>query len=399
MSVSAVVSADDHVVEPPNLWTDRLPAKYHDRAPHVVRQKVAPPTLGLAQHAHEVGADDDGQWADVWVYEDKRHPLIMLGAAVGFSHDDIEFRTVTFDDIRPGCFQQGPRLADMDAAGIEASVCFPNLAPVRFAGQGFLEAQDKQLALECVKAYNDFIVEEWCAGAEDRLIASGIIPLWDATLAADEVRRTAARGMKSVAFSEAPAHLGLPSLHAGDWEPFFAACEETQTVISIHIGSSSRIPLPSPDAPPAEANMLLTNNAATAMVDWLCSGLFVKYPALNVMLAECQIGWVPYYLHRLDEIWELHTGWAGIRDALPQPPSHYFRSNMYVTFFSDEFGLRNLADIGPDNVLFETDYPHSDSTWPDCRTVGNAQVEAAGLDEATANKVLRDNARRLFRLA
>src|SRR5687768_10913572 len=133
--------------------------------------------------------------------------MLMLAAAVGFSHDDIEFRTVTYDDIRPGCYEQKARLADMDTAGVEASLCFPNLAPVRFAGQGFLEAKDKDLALLCVKAYNDFVVDEWCTGAEDRLIACGIIPLWDARLAADEVERIAPRGMKAMCFSEAPAHL------------------------------------------------------------------------------------------------------------------------------------------------------------------------------------------------
>jgi predicted TIM-barrel fold metal-dependent hydrolase len=393
-----VVSADDHVLEPPSLWLDRLPNKDRDVAPHVIRQKIAPPQIGLSLHAEEVAPGEEGQWADVWVYDGKRHPLLMLGAAVGFSHDDIEFRTVTYDEIRPGCYQRAARLSDMDQAGVEASLCFPNLAPVRFAGQGFLEASDKDLALRCVHAYNDFIVEEWCAGVEQRLIPLGIVPLWDAALAADEVRRNAARGMKAVTFSEAPAHLGLPSLHAGYWDPFFEACEETQTVISIHIGSSSRIPLPSPDAPPAEANLLLTNNAVTAMVDWLCSGHFVRYPNLKVMLAECQIGWIPYYLRRLDEIWELHTGWAGIRETLPLPPSHYFRSNMYATFFNDEFGLKNLDEIGVDNVLFETDYPHSDSTWPDCDAVGQAQVAAAGLDEVTASKVLRDNAKQLFRI-
>lgn len=398
MAFPLIASADDHVLEPPTLWSSRLPNKYVEVGPHVVRQKVAPPEVRLAGHAHEVGPDEDGQWADVWCYEDGRHPMLMLGAAVGFPHRDIELRTVTYDDVRPGCYDQAARLLDMDTAGVEASLCFPNLAPVRFAGQGFLEAKDKDLALLCVQAYNDYIVDEWCFGAERRLIACGIIPLWDVAAATTEVRRLAARGLKAMCFSEAPAHLGLPSLHEGYWDPFFAACEETQTVIAIHIGSSSQIPMPSPDAPAAEANLLLTNNAATSLVDWLCSGLFVKFPRLKVLLGECQIGWIPYYLQRLDEIWAIHTGWAGIRDRLPEPPSHYFRHNMFVTFFSDPFGLRSLTDIGADNVLIETDYPHSDSTWPDCQKMAQQQIETAGLDAVTTEKVIRGNARSLFRL-
>jgi predicted TIM-barrel fold metal-dependent hydrolase len=395
MTYPRIISADDHVLEPPNLWTSRLPSKFQDRSPHVVRKKVAPPTIDLK---HEAVASEDGQWADVWCYDGKEHPLLMLAAAVGFSHDDIEFRTVTYDDVRPGCTDPTARLADMDMAGVEGSLCFPNLAPVRFAGQGFLEAADKELALLCVQAYNDYILDEWTASDPNRLIPCGIVPLWDANLAAAEVRRTAARGMKSACFSAAPAHLGLPSLHVGYWDPLFAACEETETVLSIHVGSSSRIPLPSADAPPAEANILLVNNCSTALVDWLCSGLFVRYPNLKVLLAECQIGWIPYYLNRLDEVWNIHTGWAGIRDTLPELPSHYFRSNMYATFFSDVFGLKNLDAIGADNVLYETDYPHSDSTWPDCEKIAREQTEVAGLDAETTEKVVRGNARRLFRL-
>ena len=155
---------------------------------------------------------------------------------------------------------------------MEASLCFPNIAPVRFCGQGFLEAQDKQLAGLCVRAYNDWMLDEWCGPSGGRLIPLGLIPLWDADAAVAEVWRNAARGMKAVCFSEAPAHLGLPSMHTGYWDRFFAACEETETVIMLHIGSSSRIPLPSTDAPPGEANVLLFGNATTAMVDWLYLG-------------------------------------------------------------------------------------------------------------------------------
>lgn len=396
MTSQEIISADDHILEPPTLWTDRLPKRYHEVGPRVVRQKVAPPSIDLKLDA--VPAGEDGQWADVWCYEDRRHPVLMLSAAVGFAHDDIEFRTVTYDDIRPGCFDPKARLVDMDSAGVTASLCFPNLAPVRFAGQGFLQAKDKELALLCVRAYNDFIVEEWSAAAPDRLIGCGIVPLWDTALAAAEARRIAAKGVRAVAFSEAPAHLDLPSLHSGQWDSLFEVCDETETVLAIHIGSSSRIPLPSADAPPAEANLLLVNNASTALVDWLCSGLFTRYPNLRVLLAECQIGWIPYFLQRLDEVWDVHTGWAGIKEKLPRRPSEYFASNMFTTFFSDPFGLRNIDAIGVDNVLFETDYPHSDSTWPDCKAVAEKQVQAAGLDPATAEKVMSANARRLLRI-
>ncbi|MBN9109382.1 MAG: amidohydrolase [Pseudonocardia sp.] len=392
-----LISADDHVLEPATLWTDRLPSRYRGIGPHVRREKVAfDPKVSLSLHAE---ASADGVWADVWHFESKREPLMLVGAAVGYGHDEVELRPTTFDEVRPGCYIPAARLADMDMAGVEASLCFPNMAPTRFCGQGFLEAQDRELGLLCVRAYNDYMIDEWCADSGGRLVPLCIIPLWDPELAAQEVRRTASRGNRAVCFSEAPARLGLPSIHSGAWEPFFQACEETGTVLMIHVGSSSHVPMPSDDAPMGESNILVTLNSVTAMVDWLFSGIFVRYPNLKICLAECQIGWVPYILQRADEIWEIHGNWAGTRARVPELPSTYFRSNVFVTFFSDVVGLRNLDAIGADNVLVETDYPHSDSTWPCSQPHLQKQVELAGItDPEIIEKIARGNARKLFQL-
>jgi predicted TIM-barrel fold metal-dependent hydrolase len=132
------------------------------------------------------------------------------------------------------------------------------------------------------------------------------------------------------------------------------------------------------------------------MVDWLYSGKFVQFPRLKVALAECQIGWIPFYLERADETWEIHRGWAGVRDLVPERPSNYFKTNMWVTYFSDPFGLSNLDAIGVDRVMVETDYPHSDTTWPDSRDLVSKQTKH--LDDATRTAIVRDNARALFRL-
>jgi predicted TIM-barrel fold metal-dependent hydrolase len=279
-------------------------------------------------------------------------------------------------------------------------VCFPNLAPVRFCGQGFLEAKDKELALLGVKAYNDFMLDEWCAGSNGRLISCGLIPLWDVDLAAAEVRRVAARGMKAICFSEAPMYLGLPTIHKGYWDPLFRACEETDTVVMIHIGSSSNVSVPSgADAPQSEFQMLVTLNATGAVVDWLFSGVLIDFPRLKVGLAECQIGWLPYYLQRMDEVWLQERPYMAEEHArVPELPSTYFHSNMYVTFFSDPVGLRLLDIIGVDNVMCETDYPHNDTTWPTSQDQLRQQTEAAGLDAVQTEKIIRGNARKLFRL-
>ena len=392
-----IVSADDHVVEPADLWTSRLPARYREQGPRVVRKRIEPierPRLNFA-----ITESDEGEWADIWCYEDRQAPLMMQAAAVGFDHDEVVTRAVTFDEIRPGCYDPSARIQDMNQAGIEGQLCFPNLEPVRFCGQGFVAAEDKELAKLCVQAYNDFILDEWCGSEPSRLISCGIVPLWDVELAVEEAVSTATRGMKALCFSEAPAQLGLPSLHTGYWDPLFATCEESGIVLMIHIGSSSRIVLPSEDAPSGENNILITLNATSALVDWLFSGILVRCPELKVVLAECQIGWIPYYLQRLDEIWEVHRGLMASEVArVPDPPSSYFARNMYATFFSDPFGLRNIDKIGVDNVLAETDYPHSDSTWPISRAFLQEQTVAAGLTSEQTEKIARGNAMRLFRL-
>lgn len=393
MTAPGIVSADDHVVEPAHLWTSRLPQKFKERGPQLIRQKGL--LVPSANNETRFEVSDEGAWADIWHYEDFRVGLINAAAAVGFGRDEITEDLVTFDQIRPGCYEQKARLEDMDAAGIEASLCFPNTF-VRFSGQRFFFAKDKELAFECVKAYNDFIVEEWSAGTDNRLIPCSIVPLWDVTLAAAEIRRQAARGVHAVTFSEMPPYLGLPSIYSGYWDPFFQACSETRTAIMLHVGSSSQLPNTSPDAPFVVVHALPSNNSAAALVDWLSSGKFEQFPDLKVCLAESNIGWIPYFLQRMDMLWENGREFNGLGERLKKKPSEYYYSNMFVTFFSDQFGTRNLAEIGEDNAIFETDYPHGDSTWPNCLQVGMDQT--AHLDPAVREKVLRGNARRLFSL-
>ena len=169
--------------------------------------------------------------------------------AVGQPPERVSHEPWSFDDMRPGAFRIKERLIDMDENHVERSLCFPTMP--RFCGQTFLEAEDRELALACVIAYNDWMVDEWCGESAGRLIPLCLIPLWDAQLAAAEVRRNAERGVRAVAFTELPAHLDLPTLHdpAGYWDPFLQACEDTGTVVCMHIGSSSKLMTTSTDAP------------------------------------------------------------------------------------------------------------------------------------------------------
>ena len=389
-----IISVDDHVVEPANLWMDRLPAKYKDVGPRIKRAPMGEVTYVGGKLSVIPGSQ--GTDTDWWHYEDLVRPLLRVDSAVGVPRDQVTMSGITYEDMRPGSYEQKPRLEDMDENHIEASLCFPTFP--RFCGQTFTEAKDKELALLCVQAYNDWTIEEWCAGSDGRLIPLVIIPLWDAHLAAAEVRRNAERGVRAVCFSEIPAYLGLPSVHDPDryWDPFFQACDETSTVVNMHIGSSSKMPSTSADAPAAVGSSLTHINAELSMADFLFSGLFERFSNLKVAYSEGQIGWIPYLLHRMDVVWEDNRGWGGVADIVPNPPSSYFPDHVYGCFFDDPNGMKLIDEIGADNITYESDYPHSDSTWP--RTAQIAEEQMAGLTDEQRYKVIRGNAIKLFGL-
>jgi predicted TIM-barrel fold metal-dependent hydrolase len=388
-----IISVDDHVLEPGHVWQDRVPARYKDAAPRLVR--------------HEDG--------EAWVYEGKRMVTPGLGAVAGKTREEFSFEPITYDEMRPGCYDSVARLEDMDRAGVLASMCFPSFP--RFCGQVFNEAEDRELALLCVQAYNDWMIDEWCGRAPGRYIPLTLIPLWDPTLAAAEVRRNAARGSTAVAFSENPAMLRLPTIQdpGGHWDPLMAACEETETVLCMHIGSSSKRLTMSDESP-----MLVTMSwgppllIAGAMIEWIFSPVVRKFPGIKVALAEGGIGWMPFFLEKAAQVVEKHQYWIANGDVRHDSLSgqievderaaidlqgfsvmDMFRKHIYGCFIDDVHGVRNLDAIGFDNVMIETDYPHSDSTWPNC--LEHAQKQLAGISPENRHKIMRGNAERLFR--
>ncbi len=387
--IPRIISVDDHVVEPPDLWTSRLPSKYADRCPRVERDSAVFNFEG-GVFSYEKGVKN-GSPCDWWLYDDLIYPFPKLSAAVGFENLDVE--PVTFDEIRPGSWKQTDRLADMDANHVDVSICFPNVLP-RFCGQTFLEREDKDLALLCVKAYNDWMIDEWCEGeGKGRLIPLTLIPLWDPVAAAEEVHRCANKGSFAVAFSENPYHLGLPSVHDENnfWDPFFTACQETETVICMHIGSSSKMPSTSPDAPFSVSSTITFANAMGSMCDYILSGIFVRFPKLRIAYAEGQVGWMPYVVERMDKIWE-ERGDASFGIDLPNPPSSYIPNHIWGCIFDDEIGLKNRDIIGMNQICFEVDFPHADSTFPNTLKVATKICEEAGLSEDEIYRLMRGNA-------
>jgi predicted TIM-barrel fold metal-dependent hydrolase len=396
-----IISVDDHVVEPKDLWTSRLPAKYLDRAPRTERKK------GLMKFDFDSGGvatfiedpnDPEARWCDQWVYGDLRWPFAAAFAAIGPLCDVPATSAVSYEDMLPGCYDQVARLADMDANHVEASLCFPTFP--RFCGQTFLEREDRELSLLCVRAYNDFMIDEWCAGAGyGRLIPQTIIPLWDPELAAAEIQRCADKGSHAVTFCEIPPYLGLPSIHSGHWDPFFRACDETDTVINMHILSGSKMTITSADAPLLVPIALTAQNAEASFADWLSSGKLVQFPNLRIAYSEGQAGWIPFILERLDSAWERSAGFdKTIREKLPEPPSSYVPGRVFTCIFDDLHGLKNRDAIGMDQFLFETDYPHNDSTFPHSKEVAAKHAAEAGLSDHETWQLIRGNAISCYRL-
>jgi predicted TIM-barrel fold metal-dependent hydrolase len=377
--IPPIVDVDAHLVEPPDIWTPRLPVKFREAGPHVEYHPGGSIVLQGASYVEAPGTEGpDVVW---WNYEGTMTSLKRHIAASGFKPEEITLTATTYDEIRPGCWKVPDRLADMDVNGVEAQLCFPNYP--RFAGQIFLWGKDKELAELCVYAYNDWMVEEWCGQSDGRLLPLCIVPLWDAELAAAEIRRNAARGVRAVAFTEMPAYLDLPSIHTSYWDPFFEACSETSTVVCLHIGSGTKTLQTSSDAPDAVPASLIFANSAASLVDFLFSGVLVRYPNLKLLYAEAQIGWIPYTLERADDVWITHQ-WSGGQKHCPEPPSTYYYRQVYSCFFKDPIGVKMLDQVGgAEHVCFETDYPHSDSTWPHSREAAATQFGFLSQEEVT----------------
>ena len=337
---------------------------------------------------------DDGTWTDVWLFDDLVMGVNRLHAAGGMPLEWHQNLPAIYEDFRPGAYDQASRLADMDLNHQEVGINYPNTFP-RFAGQGFAERPDKDLSLMCLQIYNDWMIDEWCGGAaRGRLVPLTLIPLWDPVAAAAEVRRCAEKGSFALAFSENPSKLGFSSLYTGDWDVLWQACEETDTTISMHIGSSSSMPTTSPDAPLAVSMSLNAHNAQGSVCDWVYSRTLERFPSLKLAYAESQVGWMPFQYERMDGVWHESVGEVD----LPNPPSTYAKERVFGCIFDDLHGLKSRDEIGMSQIIFECDFPHSNGSFPDSRRRAWELASKADLNEQEVYQLLRGNAIHVYGL-
>jgi predicted TIM-barrel fold metal-dependent hydrolase len=367
-----LISVDDHIAEPADMFEDHVPARYRDLAPRVVTDE-----RGFQQ----------------WWYGDRKGRNLGLNAVAGKPREMFNVNPQRYDEMRPGCYDVHERVRDMSAGGQLAGLNFPNWPG--FSGQVLNEGPDPDVNEVMIRAYNDWHIDEWCAAYPDRFIPCGILPLFDVERAAREVRRLAAKGCHAVTFSENPAALRMPSIHSGYWDPLFAACCDEGTVLCLHVGSSSRSATTSADAPPSVPMSLSSVMSIYSLGDLLWADFWWRFPDLRFALTEGDIGWIPYFLQRAEHVQERHSGWTRHRFPDGYGPAAVFRERVLCCFINDPVGIELIGHFNIDNVCWESDYPHSDSTWPNAPEVLERLL--APLSDEQVAKITHLNAMRHFR--
>ena len=366
-----LISVDDHVIEPPDMFEGRLPDRFKDRAPRIER-------------------GPDG--ADFWRFGKAVVPNVALNAIAGRPKEEYGIEPQSLDEVRPGCFNIHERVKDMSAGGMLASMCFPSFPG--FAARLFA-TEEEEFSMALVRAYNDWHIDEWCGTYPGRFIPMALPMIWDGARCAEEVRRVAAKGCHSLTFTENPAALGYPSFHSDFWDPLWTACCDTGTVLSIHLGSSGKILNPAPDSPPDVMITLQPMNICAAAADLLWSRVLKKFPDLKIALSEGGTGWIPYFIERCDRTFEMHSGWTG-QDFGGKLPSEVFREHFLTCFISDSTGVALRDEIGIDNISWECDYPHSDSMWPSAPEQLGAVFERYAVSDEDVAKITHENAMRWY---
>jgi predicted TIM-barrel fold metal-dependent hydrolase len=423
-------SVDDHLIEPPSVWVDRLPAAYRERGPRWI-------------------TDDLGE---AWHIEGNVRVAIngaVTAAAFPPERKPPSFQPLAWSEIPPSCHDPIARAEAMDADHVLASLPFPHLPG--FAGRVFQNLEDKDLALLCIQAYNDWMLEEFAAAIPGRIIGVALIPMWDGRLAAEEAERALGKGACSISFSMAPHRVGFPPIDHEHWDPLFSVMSNAELPLCAHLGTGFATdpglmvkqsegdgddPGQGPNfsgllgLPPGPGRRgrnpaigaLLQMSGEETLIDWLTSGNFERHPKLTLALSENGIGWIPALLQGADVLARL-TRSGGTSPSDPENdvqltdearlaaqrsieaqaarakdaplPSEVFRDHIYGCFIHDPLGLKMIDEIGADNVMIETDFPHITSWWP--HSMAQADEALRGLDDDVRWKVLRGNAERVFK--
>ena len=378
-----VIDVDTHLTEPHDLWSSRAPADYVDRLPKV--------------------ADVDGR--PHWILDGEPLGFATASGVVrpdGSKALGTDFMGWTIDEVHPGAYDMDARVEVMDQVGIHAQIIYPNLAG--FGSQKFGQIEDVELKRLCVSVYNDAMAEIQ-ENSGERLFPMGLIPWWDIEGSLAEAERIVDLGLRGIVMCSDPQLRGLPDLGEEDWRPLWEFCCDQELPVNFHIGASessmgwfgtSPWPSQGDDEKLAigSAMMYLTN--ARVLANLIFSGVLERYPTLKIVSVESGVGWIPFVLESLDyQMEQLRTD---VQAQFSLSPSEYFRRQMYGCYWFEDLSPDKLINqVGPDNVLFETDFPHPTCLYP--FGLEQATDALADVGDDVARKVLQDNAAELYKIA
>ncbi len=358
-----IFSADDHINEPPNLWQDRVPAGLRDKAPHVVR---------------------DPKEGDCWVVDGVKGRSIAMSALAGLKFEEFIDEGLTYDTIRKGGFDPSERLKDMDTDGLEGTVMY--------GGNMAMRIKDPQLRLHCVRAYNDWMAE-FCSVNPKRLVGVAMIPVTEPDEAPRELRRAAKIGLKGalIEYYMMAKPVGDPAFY-----PLWEATQELDIPLSFHISGVNRPrTIDYMDTAPGVAEAFMATiplQHDEILATLIYSGVLQEFPKLKVMMAEGGIGWLPYLVERMDVSFRRRRYWA--KSVLKEPPSEFFKRNIYASFMEDKVGVGLRHTIGLEKIMWSSDYPHGDTTWPN--SLEYVKDHFGNVPEGDTRKIIHDNAVKLF---
>jgi predicted TIM-barrel fold metal-dependent hydrolase len=377
-----MISSDSHIIEPPDLWERWLAAEYRPRAPKLVK-------------------DEEG--GDAWLYNDSGAPapLGLVTVTRGKPREELRWSGARYASINQGNYKGEPRVGEMLEDGVVAEVIYSPQRTMRH----FMLGTEDDFHLAGIRAYNDWLAKDFCAKAPQRLIGIGQMPSVGIDPALAELKRSKELGHRGVLLSAWPT--GNASLSTAD-DPFFAEAERLGMPVSIHCGLSARSKVPPKPKTPTEEKM--ARGEATGgrqvsalsgagldtmpliMGEIILTGVHDRFPKLQFVSVEAGIGWVPYYCEQMDDRYDRNKYWAKIK--LERKPSDYVRSNWHFTFIIDHYGVKNRHDIGLDNIMWSTDYPHHGCDWPHSRKVVGEMMK--DVPAAERRKIIYENAARLY---
>ena len=361
MSSYTIISADSHMIEPPNLWTERLDKKYRDQAPHV----------------------EENEKGSFFVAPGIQPSRVSLGFAAGRSGKELEeyFKKGNFAGARPSGWDPVERIKDQDIDGVEGEVLYTTL------GMFLFHLKDLELQWACFRGYNDWVAE-FCSHAPQRLIGLGLIAMQEVNEAVRELQRMAKKGLRGVMINAAPP--GDVPYSDPHFDPFWTAAQDLGLPLSLHILTGKKnVQL---GKGRVASTMTIIHEVQNSLIDFLYNGVLERFPRLKLVSAENDIGWIAHYLYRLDVCYDT------LRYVDPTPitmrPSEYFKRQVYATFQDDRPGVMTYELAGENNLMWASDFPHRASTWPRSRQV--IEQNFAGIPAEAKRKITYENVHRLY---